>query len=439
MTASADKPRAVGSVVEAVDFLSGFDWEATALGRVDAWPSALVSAVRTVLPARVPMVIWWGPDFVQIYNDVMAELLGDKHPDAMGRPAAEAWAEVWNELGPLAAGVLASSQAALRENQLLLIDRHGYVEETYWDFSFSPLVDEGGVVRGVFVAANDETARVVQLRRFRTVHELRLVSVTDSPDAAGVCRAAMEVIRRNRAAVPFAGLYLRSNTGESAELVESYGVHPTSEVLPSAVHIDESSAIGRVCTSGREELVTGLREVGGIDPSPLGPLAPDAAMLLPLASATDTLPVGVFVLGVNPYREVDDVYRTFIDVIAQQVSTLVSDAFAHQEERQRSQALIDLNEAKTRFFHNVSHEFRTPLTLIEAHLHDVLRDTSLSLDERRRHDLEAARRSAIGLGKLVDGLLELARADTQTVRPNPQPTDLPQLTRQLGRHVPLHP
>ncbi len=420
------------SATDPTDFLADFDWAKTTLGPAEAWPPALASAANAVLPARVPMVIWWGPDFVQIYNDVMAELLGDKHPGAMGRPAAEAWSEVWSELGPLAADVLASGRPALRENQLLLIDRHGYLEETYWDFSFSPLVDETGETGGVFVAASDETARVVHLRRLRTVHELRLVSVTDSPDAVGVCRAAMEVIRRNRAAVPFAGLYLPTETGETVELVASYGVSPTPDVLPDAVLIDETSAIGRVAKSGSEELVTGLRVMGGIDPSPLGPHAPDAAMLLPVVTAPDSWPVGVFVLGVNPYREVDEVYRTFVDVIAQQVSMLVSDAFAHQEERQRSQALIDLNEAKTRFFQNVSHEFRTPLTLIEAHLHDVLDDKSLQLTSRRRADLESARRAAIGLAKMVDGLLELARADTQTVRPNPQPTDLSQLTRQLA-------
>ncbi len=327
-----------GSATDTTDFLADFDWANTTLGPVEVWPPALVSAANAVLPARVPMVIWWGPDFVQIYNDVMAELVGGKHPGAMGRPAAEAWAEVWSELGPLAADVLARGRPALRENQLLLIDRHGYLEETYWSFSFSPLHDETGQTRGVFVAATDDTSRVVQLRRFRTVHELRLVSVTDSPDAVGVCRAAMEVIRRNRAAVPFAGLYLPTETGETVELVASYGVTPISDVLPDAVLpdavlIDETSAIGRVAKTGSEELLTGLRAAGGIDQSPLGPLPPDAAMLLPVVTAPDSWPVGVFVLGVNPYRELDEVYRTFVDVIAQQVSMLVSDAFAHQEER----------------------------------------------------------------------------------------------------------
>ena len=103
------------------------DWSATPLGPVSQWPAELLAAVRTVLSSRLPMMIWWGPDLVQIYNEALVPLLGDKHPSALGQRAIQCWSEAWADVGPLAALVMAGEGATLSDDALLFLRRHGYI------------------------------------------------------------------------------------------------------------------------------------------------------------------------------------------------------------------------------------------------------------------------------------------------------------------------
>lgn len=147
----------------------GLDWASTSLGPVESWPVELRSAVRTVMPSQIPMLLWWGPDLVQIFNHAYMPVLGDKFPAAVGQPGSECWAEVWDELAPLADRAL-SGRATYSENLQLLLRRHGYLEETYWTFSYSPVHAEDGGVVGIFVATTDVTARVLSERRLESLH-----------------------------------------------------------------------------------------------------------------------------------------------------------------------------------------------------------------------------------------------------------------------------
>ncbi|HEX5811716.1 MAG TPA: PAS domain-containing protein, partial [Pseudonocardia sp.] len=136
------------------------DWSGTPVGPAPGWPQSLQTALSICLSSRFPMHVWWGRELTVFYNDGYVPAMGDKHPDALGRRASQVWPEAWSELGPLAESVLAGEGATFSEDQLLFLRRHGYLEETYWTFSYSPIQDESGGIGGVFIAVSDTTTRV---------------------------------------------------------------------------------------------------------------------------------------------------------------------------------------------------------------------------------------------------------------------------------------
>src|SRR5437867_7740457 len=127
------------------------DWPATPLGPVESWPPTLRSTLSLCLGSPVPMMIWWGPELVTLYNDAFRPILGTrKHPRALGRPGRECWLDIWNVIGPMLEGALWRGGATFSGDRLLLLDRHGDREECYFTLSFSPIRDEAGGVHGVF-------------------------------------------------------------------------------------------------------------------------------------------------------------------------------------------------------------------------------------------------------------------------------------------------
>ncbi|MGA2014727.1 MAG: PAS domain-containing protein, partial [Solirubrobacteraceae bacterium] len=153
--------------------MAAVDWGATSLGEPEQWPLSLRTAVSVCLESRFPMLIWWGPELVMIYNDSYRGILGAaKHPSAMGQAGADCWPEIWDVIGPMLRGVLEEGAATWSEDQLLLLDRNVEEEECYFTFSYSPIRDEAGGVGGVFTAVFETTERVVGERRMRCLREL---------------------------------------------------------------------------------------------------------------------------------------------------------------------------------------------------------------------------------------------------------------------------
>lgn len=433
--------------------LRTWDWSDTGLGPVSTWPAELVAAVRTVLPSRVPVLLWWGPDLLQLYNDAFRVLLADKHPAAIGQPAAQCWAEVWDRFGPMATAVLAGSGATSLKDQLLLVTRSGRQEETYWTYSHSPITDEQGKIRGLFVAGNEVTAQVVTARRLATIRALSDKSISDAGTAADACAAAVEVLSHDRASVPFAAAFLTEDSADSRSagsalgsavgvvagtclrLAGSYGLGsgPGGALAP-LIAIDGTTALGRVATTGVSEVVFGLAgrvSPGMIEVSPLGPDFPDEAMIVPLFVSGQDRPAGVLVLGLSPYRSLDAYYRAVLELLAREVSVLVSDARAYQAQRAQAVGMAEAELRQTEFYQNLSHELRTPLALIQGPLHDLLADDAVVLPQRHQEGMLAADRSAAQLRRLVDTLLQFARVEGGMLRAEPEPTDLALLTIDL--------
>jgi len=410
---------------ETMAMFRAFDWSSTPLGPVAQWPAALRAAVHTVLASRVPMLIWWGPRLIQIYNDAYRTLLGHKHPAAIGQPAAECWAEVWDVLGPRAESVLAGEGTIYAEKELLFLERIGYLEETYWTYSYSAITGESGEVLGVFVATTEVTGTDVFDRRMQTVRELGALSVTETGGLHNVYEQSMRVLARNRISIPFAAVYVHDGDGQ-ARLEAHYGLSDTGAKLPGTLPVTRSSVLGKVFTTGTPGYTTPADLAPGLvlEPSPLGPAAPRAIRLQPVWLSGHPEPYAVLVVGCNPYRDFDEPYLLFLDLAARQLGIVLTDAAAYDSERLRAEAFAQLDAAKTRFFENISHELRTPLTLLMAPLDALLADSAVSLPDGRRADVDAARRAVLRLSRLVDTLLEFAQAEADELHARLEPTDL---------------
>lgn len=388
------------------------DWAATPLGPVETWSVELRAAVRTVLPSEVPMLLWWGPELVQIFNEAYTRVLGAKYPAAIGEPGAQCWAEIWDEVGPLAEQVMAGGASTYTENQPLYMLRHGYLEETYWTFSYSPVQDEDGNVAGVFVATTDVTASVLGERRLETLRQLGTVSTAGGDDPlVDACRAVVRVLGASGQDVPLAAIYLRGevvggpgdDAAEDLVLVGAAGVDDDGEFRPARIPATDVT-------------------------QPVATKAVTEVRLCPLIVTGHAEPVGVLVLGISPYRAFDDAYRGFAELVTAKVSTLISDALAYEFERDRAAALAELDAAKTRFFQNVSHEFRTPLTLLLGPLETLREPTGDESPADQRDAIAAAYRAAVRLQQLVDDLLDLSKAEAGQLRPRAEPTDVGRLT-----------
>ncbi|MDN5747765.1 MAG: GAF domain-containing protein [Pseudonocardia sp.] len=393
--------------------IAALDATATPLGPLATWSRTLRTAVSICLTSRRPMAIWWGPELVLLCNDAWVPILGPaKHP-APGRPGAQVCPEMWHIIGDQLAGVLRTGDATWSDDRLLPADRFGYLEEAYFTYSHSPIHAEDGHVAGVFTAVTETTTRMLGERRLRTLGELGGLARAGGVDQA--CVHSLAALAGNRADIPFAAVYLLSPDGSTARLVAAEGLREAAlpESLPATGGAGRS--IWRAATEGRTVVSDGLaaRRPGLAHPghNAVGDADVDAALAVPLIDAGRQRPFGVLVLGTSPYRALDADYRSFLDLVADRVSTVLTDAAATAAQRRRADALTELDHAKTEFFTGVSHELRTPLTLVEGPALDALADEAEPLPPRQRRRMELIRRNSGRLRRLVDTLLDLARLE----------------------------
>ncbi len=162
--------------------IASHDWAATPVGPMRTWPASLKTSLSICLASRYPMFLWWGSALTNFYNDAYAPILGARHPDALGRNAAEVWHEIWPVVGPQVDIVLETGEATWNESVPLLMERNGYLEETFFTFSYSPAVDDDGNVAGVFCACQEDTGRVRSARSLAERERQFAALVENLPD-----------------------------------------------------------------------------------------------------------------------------------------------------------------------------------------------------------------------------------------------------------------
>jgi PAS domain S-box-containing protein len=440
----------VGSTSK-LDFLAGggemgerirsFDWTSTPLGPIEGWSPALKTLLRIMLANRFPHILWWGPHYIQFYNDPYRPIPGAKHPDkALGRAASECWAEIWHVIGPLIDRPFNGGAATWDDDIFLEIDRHGFIEECHFTIAYSPVPDETVPcgVGGVLATVHEITGKVVGDRRVLVLRDLGARSA-EARTAEEACTLAVQTLAMHAKDIPFALLYLIDADRKKAHLAGCTGIGPDEPGSPAVVELEGemadravwplADALHTEATVTLTDLAERLR--GCVPPGPWSDL-PHTAVVVPIRSNKAHCPAGFLVAGISARLQLDDRYRDFLDLVASQISTAIANAREYEEEKKRAEALAEIDRAKTAFFSNVSHEFRTPLTLMLGPIEELLARSHMELPPFAKGQLEIAHRNSLRLLRLVNTLLDFSRLEAGRVQAVFEPTDLAAFTADLA-------
>ncbi len=431
------------SSVKTADFLSSggemgalmrrHDWSATALGAPECWPQSLKTVIRILLTSRYAMWMAWGEDLTFFCNDAYRPTLGVKQGWALGASSREVWAEIWPDIGPRIDTVLETGIATYDENLLLFLERSGFREETYHTFSYSPLAGDDGSIAGMLCVVTEDTDRVIGERRLKLLRDL-----ASQLSLARTEEETFEAFRlqgRDMKDLPFTFTYLFEGDGtDAARLVCTTGsLAPIARpALATTLPAWDRWPIAEAMTGAGPVMIEKISQYFD-QPLPLSEhgSAPHDGVLTLLSKQGQKQPAGFVIVAINPFRRYAPAYAGFVDLLAGQIAASLDNARAYEEERRRAEALAEIDRAKTVFFSNVSHEFRTPLTLMLGPIEDLLSGSN-GVEPAVLRQLKIVHRNSLRLLKLVNSLLDFSRIESGRATANFQPVDLAALTRDLA-------
>ena len=422
---------------EMASLIRSADWLKTPLGPAESWPPTLRTMLNFLLANRFPQLLWWGPEFCCIYNDAYIPILGTKHPRAIGRPVAEVWYEIWDVLRPLIETPFRGGPATWAEDIELTLNRRGYREETHFTIAYSPVPDDtvASGIGGVLATVHEISEKVISERRIVALRELGAESV-EANSAEFACRNAAEILSRHKKDTPFVMLYLIDANGETAVLAGSHGVDESDPGCPGTFENVRSHGnswpVAAMIESEKIEIVENIATQFTSLPGSAWEEPVASAAIVPIRSNIAHHLAGFMITGLSPRSQFDESYQNFLELMSTQISTTIANARAYEEERKRAQALAEIDSAKTVFFSNVSHEFRTPLTLMLGPLEELLARSHTDLSPAAKTQLELVNRNGIRLLRLVNTLLDFSRIEAGRVQASYQPTDLATFTTDLA-------
>ncbi len=432
------KPDCLASGGEMGALMRSMDWSKTPIGPVESWSPSLQMMVRFLLANRLPLLLWWGPRLCQLYNDQFSVSLGEKHPKSMGQPASECWPEIWSIIGPLIETSFRGGSATWIEDLALELRRHGFNDEAHFTVAHSPVPDDTvpSGIGGVLATIHETTEKIISDRRVAVLRDLGARSAA-AKTAEEACTIAAEALARYPKDIPFALLYVIDSPQGVAHLAATSGVDDDS---PAAVPVVDLRAPVAAGVWPIQDVVLGqqiilLKDLAArLRTIPPGPWSdpPRSAALIPIRSNTANRLAGVLVAGISPRLRFDEPYRNFFDLLSHQMATALATTRAYEEERKRAELLSEIDRAKTAFFSNVSHEFRTPLTLILGPLEDMLASPDRELTRDQRQQLAVIHRNSLRLLKLVNSVLDFSRIEAGRIEAVFQPADISSVTADLA-------
>ena len=334
----------------------------------------------------------------------------------------------WPDIGPRIQRVLEEGRATWDEGLPLFLERYGFAEETYHTFSYSPIYDDHSRIAGMLCVVTEVTDRVIGERRLRVLRDLAASPRAETTEEA--CKRLIDVLADNPLDVSFACLYLLDPAHEHLRLARHFGNLP-ERLLPAQIALadrGEPWPISEAIRSGEAQIVELPRSGADSISSPLWPDQVHRAMVLPVKQGS-SMSTAVLIAGLSPRRPLDDGYRGFLDLLVRQFAAAIADAQTYEAERARAEALAEIDRAKTAFFSNVSHEFRTPLTLLLGPLEEALQKPVQGLSGEA---LGSAHRNALRLLRLVNTLLDFSRIEAGRAQAHYVPTDLAATTQELA-------
>lgn len=413
--------------------MRAFHWSSHALGPMEHWPAALASTLSIVISARFPMAIYWGDEGWLFYNDAWRPILGDKHPWALGKASREVWPEIWDAIAPDFDIVRITGQGTWRGDSLLPMQRFGYTEECYFDYTFNPIRGRSGAVEGILNVVQETTERVLSSRRTQLLRALAARTAV-AKNAYAACEAAIAAFATDVADFPFTLLYLLDHGQQVARLAASDGVASSSPAHAPEISLIESPGwpLADALSVGRPiEIGDLVHRFGAAFRTPW-PEPVTKALVIPIAGPGGEGSAAVLIAGINARRSLDSDYRRFLELVESHLATAIATARSYDAERRRAEQLAELDRAKTAFFNNVSHEFRTPLTLMLGPLEGLLERAAHAPALVEFGEIDVVHRNSLRLLKLVNTLLDFSRLEAGRVQANLVETNLDRLTADLA-------
>ncbi|MGH6795523.1 MAG: GAF domain-containing protein [Methylocella sp.] len=333
-----------------------FDWSKTPIGPVENWSRTLRMMVSFLLANRFPLLLWWGPQYASIYNDAYRPILGNKHPRSMGQPVSECWSEIWHILKPLIDTPFNGGPSTWMEDLFLELNRHGFVEETHFTIAYSPVPDEAAPrgIGGVLATVHEITEKVIGERRIAALRDLG-ARAPEAKSAELACAIAASTLANHALDVPFTLVYLIDHDGKRARLADAAGLDMGEAASPLVIDLDQSGTpadgwpLAQAVHS--DEMVTVDDLAARFASVPSGPWSdpPRCAVMVPVRSSKAHRLAGLLIAGVSPRLRLDDLYRSFFELMATQIAAAIGNARAYEEERKRADALAEIDRAKTAF------------------------------------------------------------------------------------------
>ena len=314
------------------------DWASTPLGPVSGWARSLKVALSLLLTSRFEMWLGWGDDIAFFYNDAYRPTLGGKHPRALGAPVSEVYPEIWDDVKGRMRSVYDEGASTWDRAMMLLLNRRGFLEETYHTFSYSPLRADDGRVAGIFCAVSEDTERVISERRLASLGALA-GKLTGAEGEAAVLRAAAQALAADGRDLPFTVTYLFDADGVAR--------------VAGMTHVVEGSELARRAVATRDALwdVASIWRDGQPVEVDLAPhldvpkgawqIAPVRAAIVPIVDLGAEHALGALLVGLNPYRPDDPDYLSYLRLLAGQISAGLASARVYEAERRRAQTLAE--------------------------------------------------------------------------------------------------
>ncbi len=330
------------------DFVQRTDWSGSPVGDPSGWPLALSTIVETVLANPFPMLVFWGPRLVMIYNDAYRMIIGAKHPKALGQPADECFAEIWDVIGPDMEAIYAGAASVLNRDRIIDLNRRGFVEETYFTFSFSPLPDPEAKtgIGGVLATVQETTGKVVNERRITLLRDLAVRSA-QARCIEDECRLAATTLANYPNDVPFAMIYLVDAREATARLAASSGFDRGGRVRMETIDLTEKDTVlaRAIADANQPVLFERLDELLYEVPPGPWPEAAVAASIVPLRSSASHRLLGFLVSGLNARLPFDESSKAFYGLLGTQLSSAIVNAWTFEQEQGRVKESDFLSEA----------------------------------------------------------------------------------------------
>src|SRR5882724_9111485 len=438
--------------------IRSMDWSKTQLGPIESWPQSLRTTVSLCLASNLPISLACGPQHVQIYNDGYWPICGGKHPRSMGQDFTECWAAAWPALGEAFERALAGETSYL-ENQRMFLNRNGYLEETCFTFSFSPIRDESGGVGGLFHPVTETTSRMLNERRTRCLRDLAALAGRARTMEEG-CTLAAQTLADYELDLPLVLFYLFDALGIEARLTASTGLQPGHPASPAVVNLltlqGDAWSLPELARSTQPRHFNYLeKRLGQLQAGPY-PESLKEALALPIILPGKEQPAAILIAGVSTRLPLNDTYRAFYDLLAAGVTAALANGRSCEEEgkcdsastatraaayaeealhafrlrkewaKEREQA----NKELEAFSYSISHDLRAPLRAIDGFSRALLDEYRDKLDQQGSRYLDRVRTAAQRMAALIDDLLHLSRISRAALRK--EPVSLSELARAVA-------